>query len=262
MNDPASTGGSLDDDDEQHPAPPILPSIMLPTVAALVPPTVSSRIVTLDVGGQLLRTRESTLTTRSQLFRTVLTNGLLDSPDTPLFVDRSPELFRHVLQYLRDPGYEFGGGPALTPSLKRDLRAELEYYGVEPPAPPCLCVTMPELVVMRLKRYDVGDGKEVEFVRLRTMYVCLEDRLGPALGFSRGKDVNSKYPNKAPPFGRDVWLADMTGNYLLENASIVMAFLSMLKAFDPEVVFVEQTGTEQFRGSTVFRIQVPPEWVV
>lgn len=59
--------------------------------------------VTLDVGGKLFKTTPSTLC-NSKYFNGLLKNTHIDKP---IFIDRSSKIFKHILEYLRDPNYPF-----------------------------------------------------------------------------------------------------------------------------------------------------------
>ncbi len=78
--------------------------------------------IKLNVGGKVFETFPNTLN-RSQYFRSRLIDII--NSDEPYFIDRSYELFEHVLNFLRDPNYR-----------KSDLAdylyvAELDYYDVD-----------------------------------------------------------------------------------------------------------------------------------
>ena len=92
------------------------------------------RTVTLDVGGRVFRTTADTLCAGSQYFRSLFerfppapppptdaagnSSGGVDG--APLFIDRDPQAFEHVLALLRDPEY-------VVPVA---YRRELLFYGV------------------------------------------------------------------------------------------------------------------------------------
>jgi len=64
----------------------------------------SPHIITLNVGGQKFQTVLSTLTSKSAYFRGMFsTKSHSPSPDGSYFIDADPELFKHLLQYMRRP---------------------------------------------------------------------------------------------------------------------------------------------------------------
>uniref|UniRef100_A0A0E0M804 BTB domain-containing protein n=1 Tax=Oryza punctata TaxID=4537 RepID=A0A0E0M804_ORYPU len=86
--------------------------------------------VLLNIGGSRYETTADTLTQRDpgSLLAAVLSggagaHGLPTTEDGAVFVDRDGELFRHVLNWLRD-----GAVPALADAEYRQLLQEAEYY--------------------------------------------------------------------------------------------------------------------------------------
>uniref|UniRef100_A0A0E0BAX1 BTB domain-containing protein n=1 Tax=Oryza glumipatula TaxID=40148 RepID=A0A0E0BAX1_9ORYZ len=92
-------------------------------LAAMQPP------VLLNIGGSRYETTADTLTQRDpgSLLAAALSgaaaHGLPTTEDGAVFVDRDGELFRHVLNWLRD-----GAVPALADAEYRQLLREAEYY--------------------------------------------------------------------------------------------------------------------------------------
>lgn len=86
------------------------------------------RIVELDVGGRIFKTRQSTLVNGSEFFRVMFSPQW--NSENPIFIDRDPVGFSHVLNFLRDPNYPFP---------RETYGHELEFYGV--------CVPVDESVV-------------------------------------------------------------------------------------------------------------------
>lgn len=81
----------------------------------------------LNVGGTIFETRRSTLVSGSQFFEALLSDrwkGTACVTDEPLFLDRDPVGFGHVLNYLRDANYPFPTS---------NYRHELDFYGVHHP---------------------------------------------------------------------------------------------------------------------------------
>ncbi len=67
-----------------------------------------SQIVYLNVGGQIFETTEDTLL-RSPYFSGIknVNGSIKTSKEEPYFIDRDPKLFRHILNLLRNPKYEY-----------------------------------------------------------------------------------------------------------------------------------------------------------
>jgi len=97
-------------------------------------------IIPLNVGGQLFQTRKSTLL-RSPYFKSMFLGGFAENTEnaesledevketiennkTPQFLDFDPDLFRHVLNRLRNPEYMF-------PDDIFGLRQVSEHFGLE-----------------------------------------------------------------------------------------------------------------------------------
>jgi hypothetical protein len=83
--------------------------------------------VTLDIGGRLFKTHRSTLTSQSGYFRTMFDTRYhfaeASKKSTAVFIDRNPDSFAHILEFLRDPGYV----------LPHTLERELEWYQIKSP---------------------------------------------------------------------------------------------------------------------------------
>lgn len=79
-------------------------------------------VVELDVGGTIFKTRVSTLAQSRYFSNIFLTEKFERWPEGKrLFVDRCPELFKHVLRVLREPRY----------ALPEECLLELDFYGIE-----------------------------------------------------------------------------------------------------------------------------------
>lgn len=76
--------------------------------------------VILNIGGTKFETFKSTLTTRSIYFRAML-SGLYRDDKEDIFIDRDPELFKHLLRFMRDPKYNF----------PINCFSEMLYFGIE-----------------------------------------------------------------------------------------------------------------------------------
>ena len=63
-------------------------------------------VLTLDVGGTLMKTRQGTLTGSSVYFNNLF-NGPFKTENQHLFVDCDPAIFIHVLHYFRYHRYIF-----------------------------------------------------------------------------------------------------------------------------------------------------------
>lgn len=103
-----------------------------------------SKIIYLNVGGKHFQTYQSTLTSGSEYFRAMLEGPWLEnSAEKPVFIDRDPHHFEHILSYLRDPSYH----------LPPRLYYEADYYQIrryqpeaERPTPYELVKDLPEQV--------------------------------------------------------------------------------------------------------------------
>lgn len=73
--------------------------------------------VTLNVGGTIFQTSKEILQ-RSDFFRSMFEDHILDVG--PIFIDRSPHIFKHVLSYLWDPDYPY----------PKKYKKELKYYQI------------------------------------------------------------------------------------------------------------------------------------
>lgn len=85
-----------------------------------------SNIITLDVGGTIMRTYKSVLD-KLPFFESYLARWTNKSAD-PIFVDYDPELFIHLLNKLRDPNY-------VTPN-DANIAKTYDYFGYEEPPKP------------------------------------------------------------------------------------------------------------------------------
>jgi hypothetical protein len=87
------------------------------------------QIIHLNVGGQLFSTSKTTLTWIRDTFFTSLLSGRIATVEDDRgakFIDRDPELFRHILNYLRTKQIDLNGV-----SLPL-LRHEAQFYGITP----------------------------------------------------------------------------------------------------------------------------------
>eukprot|EP00928_Gymnodinium_smaydae_P091586 TRINITY_DN75312_c0_g1_i1.p1 TRINITY_DN75312_c0_g1~~TRINITY_DN75312_c0_g1_i1.p1 ORF type:complete len:257 (+),score=44.73 TRINITY_DN75312_c0_g1_i1:22-771(+) len=126
------------------------------------------RPLDLDVGGKRFRTSASTLR-KAPFFEALLRhqeNGTMQSTVTDegfLFVDRSPDLFQSVLEYLR-AGIAF----AANPCERARLRNEFEFFGLDPNdvqlAPGCCAEEV--VLGVRWKHIDMATGDKT-YVHLR-----------------------------------------------------------------------------------------------
>lgn len=80
-------------------------------------------IITLDVGGKKFRTYKSNLL-KSEYFKSKLERWNNDNSNV-LFVDEDPEIFVHVLNFLRNSTYSYQGDN--TENIKRSLG----FYGID-----------------------------------------------------------------------------------------------------------------------------------
>ncbi|KAI6199388.1 BTB domain-containing protein [Aphelenchoides besseyi] len=88
-----------------------------------------SEVVHLNVGGQRFSTSKSTLTWVPETFFTTLLSGRIASIEDEtgaIFIDRDPELFRRILNYLRTKQVDLSN---INPKM---LLHEAEFYGIAP----------------------------------------------------------------------------------------------------------------------------------
>ena len=106
-----------------------------PNAGVLIPsaPT-DNKIITLQVGDKHFTTRSNTLTQNSHFFASLLSGNLGDKQaDVSYFIDSDPEIFNHILRYLRsgvfpifyhkDTGHEYGTYVAMLEQAK--------FFGIE-----------------------------------------------------------------------------------------------------------------------------------
>lgn len=84
--------------------------------------SIDKDLVTINVGGVCFKTHRSTLKKHGPNY---FDRKKLDWPDSTLFIDRDPEVFVHVLNYLR--GYP-NVPESLDPRLRSMFDADLEFY--------------------------------------------------------------------------------------------------------------------------------------
>lgn len=88
-------------------------------------------IITLNIGGQLFQTMESTLKSRGEHYFSALLSGRCDivrDANETIFVDRSPIYFHHVLNYLR-MGVEVKHTLPVEKEGRMSLLQEAIFYG-------------------------------------------------------------------------------------------------------------------------------------
>jgi len=89
----------------------------------------NTEIIHLNVGGRLFSTSRQTLTQVQDTFFTGLLSGriqTLKDEQGAIFIDRDPELFRLILNFLRNRSLAF------DEINFKDLRHEAEFYGISP----------------------------------------------------------------------------------------------------------------------------------
>ena len=82
--------------------------------------------VYLDVGGEIFKTSKSTLTQHSEYFRIMFDPDKEwaekgDTRDNAIFIDRNPDNFRQILNWLRDQ----------RSPIERDVLFEFEYFQID-----------------------------------------------------------------------------------------------------------------------------------
>lgn len=81
-----------------------------------------SRIINFNVGGTLFSCYESTIHKSSKLWTLKQSVKFIDKVNSEvIFIDRSPKIFEHVLNYLRDPTYMY----------PKKYMSELNYYNID-----------------------------------------------------------------------------------------------------------------------------------
>uniref|UniRef100_A0A0D3HE19 Potassium channel tetramerisation-type BTB domain-containing protein n=2 Tax=Oryza TaxID=4527 RepID=A0A0D3HE19_9ORYZ len=135
--------------------------------------------VLLNIGGSRYETTADTLTQRDpgSLLAAALSgaaaHGLPTTEDGAVFVDRDGELFRHVLNWLRD-----GAVPALADAEYRQLLREAEYYRLpvyeQCLLPPWLCGLI-DCISERIEDWDdkIGRSSEAELTR-KDVIKCIQ----------------------------------------------------------------------------------------
>ena len=106
----------------------------------------SNEIVTFDIGGQIFRTKQSTL---SQLPGTILSNLTPDhpayQPDTGhYFFDRNPHIFNFILDAYRNGKTHFPHS-----HCHKTVRDELQFWGLSEVVLHCCCFTKLQASVVR-----------------------------------------------------------------------------------------------------------------
>jgi len=88
--------------------------------------------ITLDVGGELFRTTVEVITSEESLFTSMFSGRILVEPDPydgSFFIDRSPQYFRYVLEYLRYT--KIRGLKNIDKFDKEGLLAEAYFYELQ-----------------------------------------------------------------------------------------------------------------------------------
>lgn len=88
-----------------------------------------SEIINLNVGGTKFSTSRQTLTQVQDTFFTGLLSGRIQTfkdEDGAIFIDRDPQLFRLILNYLRNRSL------SLDDVNVKELKHEAEFYGIAP----------------------------------------------------------------------------------------------------------------------------------
>lgn len=95
-----------------------------------------SDIIKLDVGGRIFTTRTSTLTEQSRFFAALFSDRWANSTpliDGNVFVDASPDLFEHILNYLRRsvPPIFWTRTEGFDYTLYAALLEEARFFGID-----------------------------------------------------------------------------------------------------------------------------------
>ncbi|KAJ3040084.1 hypothetical protein HK097_002651 [Rhizophlyctis rosea] len=90
--------------------------------------------LTLNVGGTLFTTSKDTLTAESEYFRALFSENFA-SPlhNGSIFIDRDPETFAHILQYLRTNRFPIfhNSNKGFDLELYANIRSDALFYGID-----------------------------------------------------------------------------------------------------------------------------------
>lgn len=90
-------------------------------------------IITLNVGGTIYTTRKNTLQSIHNSFLDILVSGRFKPPlddNKYIFIDRDGPLFKHILNFIRDPSY-ISTIHNLNTYEKQAVIGEANYYGID-----------------------------------------------------------------------------------------------------------------------------------
>jgi hypothetical protein len=81
---------------------------------------VNNPTISLDVGGTIIKTNLELLSNGSQYFKDMFSDPLISLTKNSVFIDYDPIIFRHVLNFMRDPRYPY----------PKKYSFALDYFGV------------------------------------------------------------------------------------------------------------------------------------
>lgn len=191
-----------------------------------------ARVVRLNVGGVEFQTMSSTLTgwnnQRNNFFSALLETTRSkkgkkkeeeeeEPPPPPVFIDRDPDCFRVILNYLRTGHLSAAAVPAVAGGLEQ-LRVELAFYGVPEP------VEWAE-PFQQWARGHPGELRVIEFYDVRVMgaLVRVWDKTwkGPCESFTTvARDVSTARAvliNEMGKLGWELKFMDPDGYYHLQR---------------------------------------------
>lgn len=113
---------------------PVQPSRTPKSLNTRAPSPARPRIITLDVGGRIFRAYAITLQESDWLSANIKRWLHSNSPTNPLFLDTDPDLFEHILRYLRRPEvFPLFWSPAqgFDYDLYNRLEVEAQHFGIQ-----------------------------------------------------------------------------------------------------------------------------------
>jgi hypothetical protein len=120
-----------------------MPTSGMPTSG--MPTSGTEKRIRLNVGGVIFETYQLTLI-GSLYFKSMF--GSFNT-DGEIFIDRDPNIFRHVLAYLRDPQYQY-------PKI---FASELDWFGIDPP--PHIIKNLHTDHPIQIERIDDGSFRQI-----------------------------------------------------------------------------------------------------
>eukprot|EP00992_Anisonema_acinus_P005983 TRINITY_DN19595_c0_g1_i1.p1 TRINITY_DN19595_c0_g1~~TRINITY_DN19595_c0_g1_i1.p1 ORF type:complete len:177 (-),score=55.03 TRINITY_DN19595_c0_g1_i1:152-631(-) len=110
-------------------------------------------IVELNVGGVAYTTTKATLCSRDGLLSSIMSGDAREYRDREIFIDRNGQLFRYVLDFLRDGELCLPFGFTEHDQLRRELR----HFGLPATTPPPSCPPFVEVHQRKDLAYVVAE---------------------------------------------------------------------------------------------------------